>query len=52
MFKGTNLRVVMVELLGDGKFFSKSNKYKISDTLKTGHAKDLFGTARCANNIL
>ncbi|KAH8551484.1 hexokinase-domain-containing protein [Umbelopsis sp. PMI_123] len=39
---GTNLRVVLVELQGRGKFTTKSTKYKVSESLKTGDVKDLY----------
>jgi hexokinase len=40
---GTNLRVVLVELQGRGKYTSKSTKYKVSESLKVGDVKDLYG---------
>lgn len=39
---GTNLRVVLVELKGRGNFTTKSTKYKVSETLKTGDVKELY----------
>lgn len=39
---GTNLRVVLVELQGRGKFTTKSTKYKVSESLKTGDVKELY----------
>lgn len=39
---GTNLRVVLVELQGRGNFTTKSTKYKVSESLKTGDVKDLY----------
>lgn len=39
---GTNLRVVLVELEGHGKFSTRSTKYKVSEALKTGDVKDLY----------
>ncbi|CDZ96529.1 hexokinase [Phaffia rhodozyma] len=39
---GTNLRVCEVRLLGSHKFTIKQQKYKVSDDLKRGDARDLF----------
>nr|ANA96268.1 hexokinase [Auricularia auricula-judae] len=39
---GTNLRVCEVKLLGNHKFELRQQKYKVSDTLKTGEAVALF----------
>jgi hexokinase len=39
---GTNLRVVLVELQGRGNFTTKSTKYKVSESLKTGDVKELY----------
>lgn len=40
---GTNLRVCEVRLLGQHKFELKQQKYKVSDDLKEGEARVLFG---------
>lgn len=40
---GTNLRVCEVKLNSDNKFEMKQQKYKVSDELKEGQAKTLFG---------
>lgn len=40
---GTNLRVCEVRLLGGHKFEMKQQKYKVSDELKEGEARVLFG---------
>lgn len=39
---GTNLRVIRVQLLGDSKFSSVSEKYPIPVQMRTGEADDLF----------
>ncbi|KAI9456980.1 hexokinase-domain-containing protein [Lactarius psammicola] len=39
---GTNLRVCQVELNGDKTFTLKQQKYRVSETLKTGEATTLF----------
>lgn len=39
---GTNLRVCEVTLLGNHEFRLKQQKYKVSETLKTGEASALF----------
>ncbi|KIY45936.1 hypothetical protein FISHEDRAFT_66712 [Fistulina hepatica ATCC 64428] len=39
---GTNLRVCEVKLNGDRTFSLKQQKYKVSETLKTGEARALF----------
>lgn len=39
---GTNLRVCEVKLMGNHKFEMRQQKYKVSDTLKTGEAVALF----------
>ncbi|PWN53363.1 hypothetical protein IE53DRAFT_384167 [Violaceomyces palustris] len=39
---GTNLRVCEINLDGKGGFTMKQEKYKVSDALKRGPAKDLF----------
>lgn len=43
---GTNLRVCEVRLLGNHKFELKQQKYKVSDDLKEGEARVLFGESR------
>lgn len=40
---GTNLRVVLVTLEGDGKFQTVSTKSKVSEELKTGPMRNLCG---------
>jgi hexokinase len=42
---GTNLRVVLVTLEGDGKFQTVSTKSKVSEELKTGPMRNLCGMA-------
>lgn len=50
---GTNLRVCEVNLNGDKTFTIKSNKYKLSDEVKTGTAAELFGfIADCVERFL
>ncbi|KAI9281432.1 hexokinase-domain-containing protein [Umbelopsis sp. AD052] len=50
---GTNLRVVLVDLQGRGNFTTKSTKYKVSDSLKTGDVKDLYNfIADCIDSFL
>ncbi|KAG0150682.1 hypothetical protein CROQUDRAFT_37928 [Cronartium quercuum f. sp. fusiforme G11] len=50
---GTNLRVCEVNLNGDKTFSIKSNKYKLSDEVKTGTALELFSyIADCVENFL
>ncbi|GAB5587874.1 glucokinase [Umbelopsis nana] len=50
---GTNLRVVLVELEGRGKFSTRSTKYKVSEALKTGDVKDLYNfIADCIDSFL
>ncbi|KAH9816571.1 hexokinase-domain-containing protein [Melampsora americana] len=50
---GTNLRVCEVNLNGDKTFTIKSNKYKLSDEVKTGTAAELFGfIAECVETFL
>lgn len=39
-------RVCEVTLLGDHKFTIKQQKYKVSDEIKKGEARDLFGPCR------
>ncbi|MBM6385102.1 MAG: hypothetical protein JSY10_14115 [Paenibacillus sp.] len=41
---GTNLRVVLVTLLGEGKFKTVSSKSRVSDELKIGPMRNLCGT--------
>lgn len=43
---GTNLRVVLVTLEGEGKFKTVSSKAKVSEALKVGPMRNL-----CGNNI-
>jgi hexokinase len=40
---GTNLRVVLVTLLGQGKFKTVSSKSRVSDELKLGPMRNLCG---------
>lgn len=40
---GTNLRVCEINLTGDHKFTIKQRKYKVSEDLKNGEARVLFG---------
>jgi hypothetical protein len=40
---GTNLRVCEVVLAGNHQFEIKQQKYKVSDELKNGEARVLFG---------
>ncbi|CAM0138125.1 hypothetical protein VKS41_001356 [Umbelopsis sp. WA50703] len=50
---GTNLRVVLVELQGRGNFTTKSTKYKVSESLKTGDVKELYNfIADCIDSFL
>ncbi|KAI8388163.1 hexokinase-domain-containing protein [Radiomyces spectabilis] len=50
---GTNLRVVLVTLEGQGKFKTVSTKARISDTLKTGPMRDLCDyIADCIDTFL
>ncbi|KAH7100570.1 hexokinase-domain-containing protein [Auriculariales sp. MPI-PUGE-AT-0066] len=50
---GTNLRVCEVKLLGNKKFELRQQKYKVSDTLKTGEAVALFNyMADCVDVFL
>ena len=43
---GTNLRVVLVTLLGEGKYKTVSAKSKVSDELKLGPMRNLCGNVR------
>jgi hexokinase len=43
---GTNLRVVLVCLEGDGKFKTTSTKSRLTDELKTGSMRNLCGKLR------
>ncbi|WVQ78326.1 hypothetical protein IAT38_000411 [Cryptococcus sp. DSM 104549] len=50
---GTNLRVCEVELLGDHTFNIRQAKYKISEELKQGQARQLFDyIAECVDSFL
>lgn len=42
---GTFLRVVLVELLGQGKFNTRQKKFQVDEGLKVGDATVLFGEA-------
>lgn len=44
---GTNLRVVLVTLEGEGKFKTVSSKSRVSEDLKTGPMRNLCGTLFC-----
>lgn len=47
---GTFLRVVFVELLGQGKFNTRQKKYRVDEGLKVGEATVLFGEALYFSN--
>ncbi|RIA97617.1 hexokinase-domain-containing protein [Glomus cerebriforme] len=50
---GTNLRVCQINLEGGGKISVKQQKYKISDSHKTGEARHLFDfIAECVDKFL
>ncbi|KAI8145141.1 hexokinase-domain-containing protein [Fennellomyces sp. T-0311] len=50
---GTNLRVVLVTLLGDGKYKTKSSKSRITEELKTGPMRNLCDyIADCVDEFL
>ncbi|KAI9272962.1 hexokinase-domain-containing protein [Phascolomyces articulosus] len=50
---GTNLRVVLVTLEGDGKYKTKSSKSRVTDELKTGPMRDLCDyIADCVDEFL
>lgn len=40
---GTNLRVVLVTLEGEGRYKTKSSKSRLTEALKTGPMRDLCG---------
>ncbi|KAJ8075664.1 hypothetical protein PM082_021294 [Marasmius tenuissimus] len=48
---GTNLRVCKVNFQGKNKYSATGKKIEISEGLKIGKAKDLFGTRFLANEI-
>ncbi|KAL1918415.1 uncharacterized protein VTP21DRAFT_3075 [Calcarisporiella thermophila] len=50
---GTNLRVCQVNLLGDGKFTLRQEKFTVSEPLRTGPAQKLFDyLAECVDTYL